>query len=218
MKNKTIHAFYLFQQGDQKGLEYYFKEYYASLVTVSFGYTKDEAISQEIASDVLLYQFNHRDKLNSHNHLQASLFRAVKHRSLSAVRQVKSQQNAKKEYLIGFDEEMEEIMAEHIHYKKVWEVYQQLPKKSKMVIEGLFVKNLSYRELADKMNTTVKNIENIRSYALTKMKNEIIDNKNGNMDKTIMTIMIVFMLTDTINPCNKTINNNKYETKVHCTT
>lgn len=164
-----------FHSGEEKAFSAIFEMYYPRLVIYAFQLTDAEPEAKEIASDVLSRAFGRYIIYMSAAHLNNYLYASVRNAAIDYLRYRHIRDQKFDDYLAVQlnDNELVNIELDSALLEKLYQAIELLPEKSRQVIHGLYVEQLSYKELAEKLGTTVKNIENLRAYALKKLKNEL---------------------------------------------
>jgi RNA polymerase sigma factor (sigma-70 family) len=139
----------LFREGDPKADNVIFEKFYPQLTSYSHSIINNKSQAEDIAVEALTKLFMRRAIFGTTQHYECFLHLVVRNSSIN----------------YDFRQESHEKLMEEL-YKAI----EHLPQRSKYVIKYLFIQKMSYQEAADLMNTTVKNIENLRAYALKKLR------------------------------------------------
>ncbi len=86
---------YLFQEGDEKALSFFYHEFYPALAHYSFQLTQSRPVAEEIASEAFVKTWRMHYKLNSYVGIKAYLFKIVHRDSIEAI---SSEQKRAKSY------------------------------------------------------------------------------------------------------------------------
>ncbi|RTL60082.1 MAG: sigma-70 family RNA polymerase sigma factor [Sphingobacteriales bacterium] len=86
----------LFQQGEEKGLSFFYHEFHPALSLYSFSITNNRQLAEEIASDAFVKTWKMHWKLDSYGAIRAYLYKIVHRDSLEAIRKEKKRKEALK--------------------------------------------------------------------------------------------------------------------------
>lgn len=172
----TTEFIYSLQHGERSAFEVIFERLYPSLVTYAYDIIGNEQEAQDIAATSLEKCFEKCATMQNKKHYECFLFLCTRNAALTYLRRMKSFTGNYNAYIEQAPDEIELINFEldsslliNLHA-----AIEKLPIRSKQVIEGLFMHKHSYSKVAELMNTTVKNVENLRTYALLKMKQYLL--------------------------------------------
>ena len=76
---------YLFQEGNEKALSFFYHEFYAALAHYSFQLTQSRPVAEEIASEAFVKTWRMHYKLNSYAGIKAYLYKIVHRDSIEAI-------------------------------------------------------------------------------------------------------------------------------------
>ncbi len=76
-----------FQQGDEKGLAYFYKAFYPALSLYAFKYVNDLSIAEEIVSEAFVKMWKMHWKLDSFGAIRAYLYKVVYRDSITNIKQ-----------------------------------------------------------------------------------------------------------------------------------
>jgi len=76
---------YLFQEGNEKALSFFYNEFYPALTHYSFQLTLSRSIAEEIASEAFVKTWRMHYKLNSYAGIKAYLYKIVHRDSVEAI-------------------------------------------------------------------------------------------------------------------------------------
>lgn len=166
-----------FRENKERGFPALFHRYYSRLVIFGFQIIGNEAQSQEIASDALFLVYKKHQDFITVNQLSSFLYLVVRNDCIDYLRYLNKFTANYHAYAEGnLDEtDMLNIELDGALLQKLYNSIENLPDRSRQVIQYLFVEQLSYQKVAERMETTIKNIENIRAYALKRLKKDLND-------------------------------------------
>ena len=160
------------QQDEEQAFVLVFNQYHVELFRFALKYVRLPSLAEDIVQDVLLYLWERRQELAITTSLKAYLYAAVKHRSLYYLKS----QYAKQVY--------ESDLPEHLPTPTQADTplqVQQLTEAIQRAIEGLPERcrviytlsrnaELTYQEIADQLELSVKTVETQMGIALRKLR------------------------------------------------
>ncbi|MDX1639250.1 MAG: RNA polymerase sigma-70 factor [Balneolaceae bacterium] len=165
------------RQGDNAAFERLFKRYYLQLTRFSWRYVNSRAVAEELVQETFSEIWEERETINIDRSVRSWLYKAVKNRSLNYIKHQKVQQKydsrwmERKEADSTFDfEEKEHI--ERIR-RQVKIAIEELPERSRMTYKLHRYDGLTYREIADVMDVSVKTVESQMSRTLRKLRDRL---------------------------------------------
>ncbi len=158
-----------------KAMRYLYDEYYTSMCYAVYRVLPDRNAAEDIVQEVFLEVWNKREKLNVTSSLKSYLRRACVNRTLNHIRNKK----------IKFEEEetASVIPDDGIRAQRSMEVDElkteirsaidELPEKCRIVFSMSRYEEMSYKEIAEKLEISIKTVENQISKALKYLRNAL---------------------------------------------
>ncbi len=175
IRRKADELFDQIKTGDQKSFELLFSIYFARLNDFAKNVVKDDAISQDIVQDVFVKVWENKAEIESLN-LEAYLFRLVRNRCIDYIKHLKVVSNRMQEiqisskyeelYRIDFIGNEPYILIEQELKAKIEDTIRSLPDRCREVFILSRMDGLKNREIANKLNINIKNVERHLSRAL----------------------------------------------------
>ncbi|MGV8134019.1 MAG: RNA polymerase sigma-70 factor [Mangrovibacterium sp.] len=164
-------------EGDRNAFRYFFEKYYTDLCNFVNLYVHDTVLAEEIVEDIFVYFWENKEHLRLTHSVKSYLFSASKYRSLNEIRN----QNTRKRILQGLKITNVDDQANHEEFYLDTEEFrsvlnaaiEDLPPKCKEIFLLCKVKNLSHREIAEKLNISAKTVENQITIALKKLRTSL---------------------------------------------
>lgn len=161
-------------EGDKKAFKYFFEKYYAGLCNFVNIYVHDTNLAEEIVQDIFVYFWENKARLQLTHSVRSYLFSASKYRSLKEIRN----QNTRKRILegikitgVGDQTNHDEFYFDTEEFRSVLHTaIENLPPKCKEIFLLCKVKNLSHKEIAERLNISAKTVENQITIALKKLR------------------------------------------------
>ena len=172
------------KSGDQKALELLFSIYFPRLNDFAQNVVKDDVISQDIVQDVFVKVWEKRAEIESIN-LEAYLFRSVRNRCIDCIKHLKVVNNRMQE--IQISSKYEElcridfignepyVLIEQELKQKIEKTIQNLPERCREVFILSRLSGLKNKEIAEKLNINIKNVERHLSRAMQSFRENFSD-------------------------------------------
>lgn len=148
------------EQDDYSSFNRLFIRYYASLCSYVTTIINDSSASEDIVQNLFIKLWSDRKKIAIYRNIEHYLFKAAKN---SALNYLRSETNRKKtmEKLTVFDcPDETEYTTQEEFLQKLEECINQLPERSKEVLVLNRFEELKQKEIAEKLNISVKTIKN----------------------------------------------------------
>ena len=138
-----------------------FETYYNPLCNFAYRMLKDRDKAEDVVQDVFLQIWEKRSRITIDSSLQSYLFQATRNKVIEWIRKEKlfleyEQSERIKEESVDVDQEAEKFM----RLEKLYTYIRQLPPKCQEVFILSKVNGLTYREIAEDLNISVKTVEN----------------------------------------------------------
>lgn len=164
--------------GDMDSFKYFFDRYYNDLCNFVHIYLHDQALAEEIVQDIFVYFWENREKLQINTSVKAFLFSASKFKSLNLLRDTQNQKKIVER--IGktepfYTQEQGSSYLDTDEFKKILDSgVEQLSPKCREIFLLSKREELSNREIAERLNISVKTVENQMTIALKKLREYLI--------------------------------------------
>lgn len=183
-RRRADELFDMVKTGDQKALELLFSIYFARLNDFARNVVKDDVISQDIVQEVFVKVWEKREAIESIN-LEGFLFRLVRNRCIDYIKHLKVVQNRMNEirldskyeelYRIDFVGDEPYVMIEQELSQKIEKTIQSLPERCREVFILSRLDGLKNREIAEKLNINIKNVERHLARAMQSFRENFPD-------------------------------------------
>jgi RNA polymerase sigma-70 factor (ECF subfamily) len=179
--DKKDQLVYLIQNRDVRAFEELFLEYHSRLVLFALKFTGDLQTAKDIVQDTFLNLWDNAEKIKSSP--KAYLFQSVKNNSLNLNRHMKIVGSVKEELIrkinsieksVYLDSEnpYQSLLEQEMEHK-VEEVVYTLPNKCRLIFNMSRKEHLKNKEIALKLNISVKAVEKQISKALSVLRVEL---------------------------------------------
>lgn len=186
-KNKELEIIKGLKKGDTKSLEFLFDSYYERLKTFANIIVKDSFLSEEIVCDFFTNFWFNRNKIEIKENLKSYLYKGVKNRAISAIRKSKKEivKELNEYFEIKSDCSPEKKIINEEEIKKINNILDLIPPRSKEVFILHRYDNFKYKEIAELLGISVKTVENHIVKALRILRDYYKQNYNSlNNDKS----------------------------------
>lgn len=164
------------KSGNASYFEDIFRKYYQSLCLFALKYVKDHDDAEEIVQDMFVRIWQKRAELTIATSLKSYLYQAVRNTCLNHLKH----NNIKLEYQRNTIESSpstdvsDTLVALELEVK-IQGTLDKLPPERKKIFLMNRNEGLKYREIAEKLNISIKTVENQMGKALKFLKTELID-------------------------------------------
>lgn len=168
----------LLAKKDQSAFEQVFKTHFKSLHAYAFTILKDEDEAEEIVQQVFFKLWERSENLSLQGTITAYLYRAVHNESLNYLKHQKVKANHQLYVAYSMKSQadhapgkmMSKELAHHFH-----EALNELPEQCRTVFQLSRFEEMKYREIADKLDISVKTVENHMGKALKLLRTKLVD-------------------------------------------
>jgi RNA polymerase sigma-70 factor (ECF subfamily) len=175
--NKTLEAKYLeaLSKGDSKAFELLFLYYQPKLIFFVNGFIKDEEVSRDMAQDIFLRVWIHREKLSVVNSFKAYLFRMGKNAICNFYDHTLVNEKFEIEQLfnpIEVNSVEEGLFAKELQ-TLIEITVSQMPPQRKLIYQMSRIEGISNDEIAERLNINKRTVENHLTAALADIRKVI---------------------------------------------
>lgn len=164
------------EKSNLKHFEQLFKMHFKALKIYSMRYVFNDHIAEDIVQDAFFDLWNRQDKIELGEHVKSYLFKSVYHKSLNYLRDKKTNMTIEPandyilldSYLQAMQNQEEYLIVEEIQ-QEITKVIDQLPPQCKKVFILSRTFELKNREIAEKLDISIKSVEKHITKALAIM-------------------------------------------------
>lgn len=150
-----------------------FLHFQPSLEQFAYSILHSKELSEEIVSDVFIKIWEKRHLLDKVSNLKFYLFTAVKNRAINKIHEKKKNTGVNIDDvsvdLKSFYLDPEQILISAEMLKQLQDIIQQLPPRCRLIFKLIKEDELSYKEVAELLQISVKTVENQMTLALKKI-------------------------------------------------
>lgn len=151
-----------------KGIEAIFRKYFTYVVNIVYRVSNDTGLAEDIAQDVFFELWKKKENLNITSSLRPYLRRAAINKTLNYFRDRKinfASDEQLPQLSSSLPKAQQKMEAEEVE-EKITQVIDKLPKRCRVIFILSRYEELSYREIAEKLEISEKTVENQISKAL----------------------------------------------------
>ncbi|MEQ9286500.1 MAG: RNA polymerase sigma-70 factor [Cyclobacteriaceae bacterium] len=173
---------------DRKAFEHIFRTYYQDLCRFGVTYVKDMDVSEELVQQIFINIWERRYELSISTSMKSYLFTAVRNKSFNYLKLQLPKEYKKVDIddvgFIDTSNKEEDIVFEDLK-EYVAKAIDTLPGKCKTIFNLSRNSGLTYKEIAEELDISVKTVENQIGIALKKLREQL----NPVWDKVIILLM-----------------------------
>ena len=174
-RQEEVVLFEKIKKGDEKAFERLFHCYYSHLCLFAEQFVHNHAEAEEIVQDTFVSIWEKKEKIAITTSVKNYLFRSVKNSCLNYLKhnQIKNQYADKLLSDSGLDEPDDVSFIESGLLQKIEECINSLPEKRREVFRLSREEGLKYREIAEKLNISVKTVETHMGLAIKTLRDKL---------------------------------------------
>jgi RNA polymerase sigma-70 factor, ECF subfamily len=157
---------------NDRDFEDLFRRYYARLCGFAFGFVGDRALAEEIVQDAFMSMWEKRGKLEVHTSMRAYLFAAVRNRALNKSSRVRMEERWQ-------DENASSDVVPAADYSDIGDrvraAIDSLPRACRTTLLLRWQEDMTYAEIAEALDVSVKTVENNLARARELMRGKLPD-------------------------------------------
>lgn len=153
-----------------------FKKHHKELCDLAYNLVRDQDSAKDIVQDVFIKVWRNRDKIEFGNQLKAYLFKATTHTAYNHLRSFRR--------ILRLDDatdlENKAVSPQGAEDPGFWELehviqnaISRLPPKCRVIYQLSRQEDLTYQQIADTLNLSIKTVENQMSIALSKLRTQL---------------------------------------------
>lgn len=163
---------------NENAFETVFRAYYAQLCTYANSLLKDTSESEEVVQGIFIAFWEGRRTFDIHTSLKSYLYRAVHNTCLNRLKHFKVRQVYKDEYIHQNSEEAcitEDMLGGSELSQQIAKAIEKLPPQCQTVFKLSRQQGLSYAEIAEQLEVSVKAVDKQIVRALRILREELRD-------------------------------------------
>ncbi len=163
------------KKGDLRAYESIFHKYYGYLCLYANQILSDTESAEEIVQDFFVDLWDKREKLSVETSLKNYFSRSVKNRCINHIQhnKIKAKYAQKVMSELQNNDNYEDNYVEYDLLEKIEESIQLLPEKRREIFQLSRNEGLKYREIAEKLNISIKTVETQMSLAIKTLRDKL---------------------------------------------
>lgn len=166
MQNRSIHNedyVFSFQQGEERGFAWFFRQFYPSLTLYCFRITGDKEISEEIASNAFIKIWEKHERFSNADSIKAYLYRIVRNDALKYLHTKKQELAANKEVIYLYANQNEKdhfnslVIAETS--RELLNAINSLPVECSKVFRLMYIEGKTIQETAEALQLSPSTVK-----------------------------------------------------------
>ncbi|TNE81608.1 MAG: RNA polymerase sigma-70 factor [Bacteroidetes bacterium] len=166
------------KEGSEQALHKLFMRYYDALVRFAVPILKDQDAARDVVQEVFARIWEKRAALADETRIKSYLYMAVKNQSINVLRKEERIQwmneESEMEALAPREESTFNTMVDRDLQVRLKHALSAIPPKCRQVFELSRFEGLSYQQIADTLEISVKTVENQMTKALQIMRKELL--------------------------------------------
>lgn len=167
------------KQGDKKAFEQIFKKYSERIYYFSIKYLKLKEDAEEITQEVFVRLWNRRFDLKTELSFSSYLFMIAKNAVIDMLRKRQKESVFNEDINSGVESSSHDD-SKSIEYNELHEIIQnsiqELPQKRRQIYLLSRDEGLTYKQIAEKLNISIKTVESHMRLALQQLKKSVGEN------------------------------------------
>lgn len=165
-----------FQNGEEKGFNFFFRLHYKALCLYSFRITGNQEVAEEMVQDAFIRLWERHENFNHPIVLKSFLYTVCRNGSLNWLRSQKRETlNIKQLAYISseIEPDMQHNMIAAETYAEIYRAINMLPPQCKKIFRMLFFEGKNFRQVAKELNLSVSTVRNQKARALMLLKQKV---------------------------------------------
>lgn len=150
------------QKGDEESFEFLFKKYYLQLTRFAWRYVNSKAVAEELVQEIFTIIWEKRNDLDTTGSVRSYLYKSVRNLSINHLNHHKVKNRYDKQWTsqrenpeIKFHDEIREKQIRNA----IATAIEELPPRSRMTYKLHRYDGLTYEEISEVMEVSVKTVE-----------------------------------------------------------
>ena len=150
------------RQGDDESFEFLFKKYYLPLARFAWRYVGSKAIAEELVQELFTNLWEKRGELDTEGSVRSYLYKSVRNLSLNHLKHQDVKNKYDRQWMAQKENpqiEFRDDQREKQIREAIAQAIDELPERSKMTYKLHRYDGLTYPEIAEVMDVSVKTVE-----------------------------------------------------------
>jgi RNA polymerase sigma-70 factor (family 1) len=163
--------------GDEESYRHFFEIFFPPLKRFTYCFLKSWELAEEAASDVMICMWQNRYRLAEIDNIKVYLFVLAKNRCLNIIKSKRNKETISLEdvniNVVFRDLDPEQLCINSEIRRKVEKAINALPQRCKLIFKLVKEERMSYKEVANILNISVKTVDAQLVTALKKITTEV---------------------------------------------
>ena len=164
------------KNGEYSSFDVLFKKYAESLYAFVISITKDSFIAEEITQDVFFKVWQKRSQIEEHYSFKSFLFSVTYNATISYLRKIRAEKNKIQSFVL-FRSDISNETEYEVEFRNLEslanEIIEDFPVKRKQIFKMSREQGFTNKEIADKLEISVKTVENQMTAALKTLRSKL---------------------------------------------
>lgn len=168
----------LLAKRDESAFEQVFKKYFKNLHAYAFTILKDEDDAEEMVQQVFFKLWERTETISISGSVAAYLYRAVHNESLNHLKHLKVRSDHRLHVAYTMKNETDHASKKLMNSEleaKLHAALNDLPEQCRSIFQMSRFDDMKYREIADKLDISIKTVENQMGKALKLLRMKLVD-------------------------------------------
>ena len=174
--NQDLYFFSRLKSGDESAFDYLFNFYYPGLIIYANRYLEDNHLAEEIVQTVFLKLWQDRRFIEINSSVKSYIFQTVRNKCLDVLKHRKVRVNYAKNIQHESEPSSDDTWNSYVEselYVILIRAVEKLPPECQKIFRYSRIRNLSNKEIADKLDISIRTVENQISKALRFLRGEL---------------------------------------------
>ncbi|GET25340.1 RNA polymerase sigma-70 factor [Prolixibacter sp. NT017] len=160
----------------KSGFEILFKKHYSILCAYAYGFVTDYSLSEDIVQEVFFKLWTDKKRITIATSVKAYLYQMVRNTALNYLKHknvIRHYEIANKDEINYVGESLDELLIGKELNAKIQAAIEKLPPERRKVFLLSRMDGLKYKEIAEKLEISIKTVENQMGKALSSLRTEL---------------------------------------------
>lgn len=157
----------------EEKVELLFRQYYASLCKSLYRVLHDASLAEDIVQEVFLKVWEMREQLKMDEAIQSYLYRSCYNTALNFLKKQKQNTDIQILEIVPGEDSAEKSLGFAETENQIFTAIEALPPKTRLVFSLSRFEELSYKEISDRLDISLKSVEKHMGIALQRLRENL---------------------------------------------
>ncbi|MBC8004524.1 MAG: RNA polymerase sigma-70 factor, partial [Verrucomicrobia bacterium] len=184
------------KEGDEHAFKALFQKYYSAMCQFAYQFLKDSDMAEETVQELFVRLWEKRATLNIELSVNHYLFRSIRNQCLNQLQHQKIKQQYASRMLENAEQETDwqPFYLEMDLMERIEKSIDSMPPKRQEIFRLSREQGLKYKEIADKLNISIKTVEAQMGLALKYLRDDLKD-----FNPSLISLLIILKKTTASN-------------------